>query len=134
MKLVSGHPPNIKKIDLVLGVASSKSIIYTYGDTIYAPGGTSGVSEDLRVHESVHMEQQSAFESPDDWWDLYLTDTVFRLEQEVEAYRKQLEFIDLHGNRKQRRESKREIAKILASQMYGNIITRLDAERLLDDR
>ena len=67
MKLVSGHPPNIKQIDKVLRVASSKSIIYTYGDTIYAPGGTSGVTEDLRVHESVHMEQQSAFESPDDW-------------------------------------------------------------------
>ena len=132
MKIVPGHPPNISQIDQVLGVRSSKSIIYTYGDTIYAPGGIGGVTEDLKVHESVHMEQQSAFDSPDDWWDRYLEDPEFRLEQEIEAYRKQYEYINLHGNRKQRREAKREIAKTLASQMYGNIITRLDAERLLE--
>lgn len=130
-KIIIGYPPNIDEIDKVLHVKGRDTIIYTYGDTIYVPGAFE-LTQDLIDHEMTHVSQQSAM-GADEWWDRYLKDVEFRIDQEVEAYKVQLSTINATSNRKVRREAKSFMASTLASNMYGNMLTKKQAERLLDD-
>ena len=60
--------------------------IFTYGDTIHNPFNVALDAELIR-HEETHMEQQEGH--PDVakvWWDRYIQDPQFRLDQEAEAY------------------------------------------------
>lgn len=59
---------------------------WTYGDTIYNPGGFE-IPVDIIAHEEQHERQQEAYEGGKDaWWHEYLANPRFRLEQEAEAY------------------------------------------------
>lgn len=130
MKIVNDFPPNIDKIDSVLHVKDRKNVLYAYGDTIFNPGGGS-LSDDLIAHEGVHRRQQEEFGSPDGWWDRYLADVDFRLSQEVEAYKTQLAYAGENYNRERRRQLRKFVVGSLASKMYGNIVTRKEADALL---
>lgn len=122
MKVVHSYPPNIEEIKKAVTI--HENTIYTYGNTIYNPSAKS-LSKDLFIHEQIHMNQQK--KSPADWWKKYLEDVSFRLSQELEAYRAQLLFYRMHHNYNLTINFKEEIAKILSSDMYGNIITFTDA-------
>ena len=132
LKVIVDYPPNIDKIDATLHVKNQQGIIYTYGGTIYSPDG-SNLSYDLHVHERVHVYQHGRVGGSEPWWERYLTDVEFRLDQELEAYRAQLEYINENYNRKQRREMADFIASTLASPMYGNLISRKKALKLLSE-
>ena len=129
MKIKTRYPPNINKIRERFGEIPN-SVVFTYGDILYAPKGKN-IPKNLRVHEKVHMKQQG--DDPEGWWDKYLTDVDFRLEQEVEAYKKQFGFyrstckiksrIPLFLNR---------IAKDLSGSIYGNMIGFNDAKKLIE--
>lgn len=128
MKTVKGYPPNIDQINDVLHTIGKRDIIYTYGDICYMPSGGT-LTPDLEAHESTHTRQQAG--DPEGWWDRYLTDEKFRLEQEVQAYRVQYNWFVEHGNRKQRRAMLQLFAKTLASPMYGNIVSVAEAKDLI---
>lgn len=103
-----------------------KNTVFTYGDALYAPNINFTLPQDLIVHEETHTRQQG--EDPAGWWDRYLVDPAFRLEQEVEAYRNQYRFYcKNHKGRNERFNFLRIIASDLASPMYGNLIGFLDA-------
>lgn len=94
----------------------------TYGDTCYAGFP---LTPDLEVHELVHVMQQS---NPEAWWDRYLADPAFRLDQELAAYRQQYKFAKtILNNRNTLFKLRDKIARDLASPMYGNIISYADA-------
>ena len=130
LEVIVDYPPNIDKIDAKLHVKALRGIIYTYDGKIYAPDGAN-LSYDLHEHERVHVRQHAAFGGSDPWWERYLEDVEFRLDQELEAYRVQLAYINEHYNRKQRRDMLDFIANSLASSMYGNLLSRKAALKLL---
>ena len=132
MKIIYSNPPNHAQICKVFEVRGSKSVVFTYGDTIYNPGGGE-ISNDLYAHEKVHMKQQG--DDPATWWAKYLVDKKFRLDQEVEAYRKQWRyFVEHNYNTKARGSLLNKIASDLAGPIYGNIVDLKGAIKLITEK
>jgi hypothetical protein len=96
-------------------------VVFTYGDTVYNPSGET-MQDHLEFHESIHIKQQ-AETGRDEWWDRYLADEEFRLEQELQAYRKQYQYVLRMYGRQAAAHLLGEIAGDLSSSMYGNILT-----------
>lgn len=93
MHVKPGLPPNIEQIRAKIGDIPS-NFVFTYGDTIYLQANEK-LPEHLEIHESVHAIQQG--HNPKEWWDKYLADPLFRLEQELEAYRTQYKWVKQRG-------------------------------------
>lgn len=108
------------------GIDWDKGIVLTYGDVIHCK---TDLDDHLVIHESVHIAQQTKM-GKDAWWAKYFTDPVFRLSQEIEAYREQWQYIQLKYNRHERRKFFHKLASDMAS-MYGGMCTREQAEELL---
>ena len=98
--------------------------IFAYDKVIYS---NYDLPMNLVVHETVHFDQQEHF-GLDKWVDMYLNDDEFRLEMEIEAYRKQLEFIK---DSKLKARVWIESAQNLSSELYGNLVSRAEAIKLL---
>jgi hypothetical protein len=126
MRIVQGRPPNYDEINEVFGPLPPNTV-FAYGDTIYK-SSSEPLSDDLVAHEHTHLRQQEQAGGPDNWWGLYISDWKFRLEVEVEAYRVQLASI---SNKRQRRQTRRRVARDLASPMYGGLVTTHEAFALL---
>lgn len=133
MKIVRAKPPIFERALEVFPMASKPGVMFTYGDTIYVPNGAD-VSPELKAHEGVHFGRQTrAGWSPDKWWDQYLIDPVFRLEEEAMAYRAQAKtFKANHRDRNAYIRYAHALANILAGGLYGrDLITPSDARRLI---
>lgn len=123
MKITVGYPPNIEAIKKKFKIHDG--VVFTYGDTLYSPKGFS-ISPELFQHEAIHTKQQG--DDPKGWWDRYLVDDKFRLEQELEAYRKQ--YRALKAKTKDRNylfNYAKKLASDMSSALYGNIIGFIDA-------
>ena len=66
-----------------------------------------------------------------EWWDKYLDDPQFRLEQEIEAYQNQYQYAKEHYPRNKRKFTLKETAKALSGKMYGNLVTFEEAKDLI---
>lgn len=127
MNIVVGNPPNFETIKKAFKL--NDYVVFTYGDTLYNPGGGE-ISNDLLEHERVHSQQQG--DHPDIWWDKYMKSDEFRLAQEVIAYRKQYNvFKKTHKDRNAIARFVHRIARDLSGDIYGKIITYSDAEELI---
>lgn len=103
-----------------------KEVIFTYGDIIYNPNNIE-IPDHLLTHEKTHQYQQKAI-GKDLWWDKYLTDSKFRIEQELEAYSRQYKHIcRLTKDRNERNRILHKIAELLSGPMYGNAISKNEA-------
>jgi len=119
------YPPNIKEIRKHFKL--KEGVVFTYGKTIYNPSG-SFIDPSLFHHEWIHTKQQG--DDPKGWWDRYLKDERFRLDQELEAYRGQYKTAKkLLGDRNVAHKFLVKIARDLSSELYGNIISFDDAMR-----
>jgi len=117
MKIIKDKPPNYELIKLTL--SPPEHAIYCYGNKIYNPSGKE-LTPDLEYHESIHSKQQG--NNPDLWYNKYLTDKDFRLEQELEAYGEQYLFIKEHiSNNKLRKWSLEKMAEALSNYYKLNI-------------
>lgn len=113
-----------------------KGLIVTYGDTYYS---AEDISKDLVVHESTHARQQEVCGGPDVWWNLYFTNPVFRLDQEIEAYKAQFAYFNkeewaqlTRNDRRYRSHAILEwMAVSLSGPAYGRMITYNKALELL---
>jgi hypothetical protein len=124
MNIVKQYPPNITEIMKVFPI--NKNTVFTYGDTLYAPNVNFKLPPDLLAHEQTHTIQQGA--DPAGWWDKYLKDKDFRLQQEIEAYRNQYRFFcKFVKGRNERFNFLRTIAMDLSGSLYGNLIGFIDA-------
>ncbi len=94
--------------------------IFAYGTTIYTDHQ---LPKHLEIHERVHLKQQ-ARTGKDIWIEKYLTDTSFRLKQEIEAYTVQVNSIK---DREARNRLRIECAKHLSSSLYGNLLSLREA-------
>lgn len=133
MKIVHENPPNnLRETIAIFGMLPRNGVIYTYGDTIYNPSAID-LPDHLITHEETHCEQQGA--DPDSWWDRYLQDQYFRVQQETEAYARQFAHICRRvRDRNQRHKILFDLSCILAGPIYGNVINPGDAFRAIKSR
>lgn len=124
MKIVNERPPIYDGATAVFGTIPD-SVVFAYGDTIYNPSGQS-LSEDIIAHEEIHELQQG--ENPAAWWEAYLSDAEFRLDQELAAYRHQYRFmLKNEPDREKRNLALLHFAKSLSGPIYGNLMSRDEA-------
>lgn len=129
LEVVDGRPPNFEAIVAVFPGAAQPGVIFAYGDKIYAPGGRRPTPA-LQAHEIVHCERQGG--RPEHWWELYLTNPVFRLDEELLAHRAEYRaYCARHGNRAKQEAALAGIAAKLAAPLYGNLITPDDARKAI---
>jgi hypothetical protein len=120
VEIIVAFPPNYSEIANKFQV--TPRTIYAYGDKIYNPSGMR-ISGDLMAHEKVHSKQQAAFGSVEKWWAKYLSDEVFVLNQESEAYGRQYAYLcSQNPNRNLQFEILKALALLLAGPMYGFVI------------
>lgn len=129
MKVVAGKPPIYDDIVRAIGRPPAGAC-FTWGDTLYAPAGVH-LDPAFMEHEATHSRQQRGM-GAGPWWAKYLESPEFRLEQEVEAYRRQYRFACLAGlSRQLRRAMARKLAGDLSGPMYGRIVSRSAALALI---
>lgn len=146
IQIVHAFPPNFEMIKACLPYASEEHV-FCYGDTIYVPDGHE-LRPDVIFHESLHTMQQG--KDPEAWWNRYLIDPAFRLDQEMKCYcdqykwlftkRVKYKVIDAVGaesieerplSRSFLRWARESMATALAGPEYGNLIGYTEAERII---
>lgn len=130
MNIKKEQPPNIDAIIKAFPALEQHRhrVVFAYGDTIYNPSGQP-LPTHLIIHESTHAVQQG--DDPASWWEKYLSDAVFRKEQEIEAYAHQYRFIkDKHGVSKADRMLFY-LASDLSSPLYNLGMTYAEAEKAI---
>lgn len=126
MEIVEEWPPNKEKIEKVFPreVLDERKPVFSYGGRIYNPYKTK-ITPDLHVHEAAHFHQQK--NDVEKWWDTYLSDEQFRLEQETEAYVTQYKFIKQSLPNKAVKWYLDKFAESLSGPLYGNLLTQEQA-------
>lgn len=131
--IIHDWPPNIDAIRERFGKLPA-GVLFCWGDYIYWPnGGGRTLPDHLIAHEMVHQSQQ--WEHPQGvtgWWEDYLTDDVFRLQQELEAHQAEW-LVAQHELRDPNARSQHlnTMASRLASPMYGKMVTFSEAKKLI---
>lgn len=81
------------------------------------------------IHEQTHWRQQG--DDPAGWWNKYLVDSNFRVEQELAAYKNQYWEYLKHHDRNNANHFAMKIARDLSSSLYGNILSFSEAFYLI---
>lgn len=127
MKLIKGKPPIYENI-LKAGLKPTEKTVFTYGDSLYIQDmNESEIDPILLAHENIHTLQQG--NDIDAWWDIYIHNTHFRYEQELEAYGGQYKYVlALNPPDKIKKFFLNTFATYLSSPMYGSLVSVLEAE------
>jgi len=133
MNIVLEPPPNAAEIEKVFpGVTKGfKPIIFCYGRSIYNPAKIV-IPVQLIAHEAVHALQQDTY-GLDEWWDDYLEYPPFRLHQETAAHKIEAEAYREHSNRAMYRTYRKEVARRLASPLYGSLVSVKKAMEMISE-
>ena len=130
VKISQQKPPQwiLDEVKEKWGVIWDSGVIFTYGKIISTSGGE--MTEDLLAHETHHTKQQENFGGKDKWWREYLDNPEFRLEQELECYQRQYQWlIKNEKNKQQVFHFLMHYATSLSGEMYGNLLTQQEAIR-----
>ena len=129
--LTKKKPPIYDALDREFGISKHKGIIISYAPAIYC--NIDNLPEHLIEHEKVHIRQQTEI-GVENWWQKFIDDPKFRLDQEVEAYRVQVKWLQENTeslSRNERRGWIKKCAEDLSSGIYGNIISYEQAFNLI---
>lgn len=142
MKVIRAFPPNFAAIAKAFPyVKGRQGIMYAWGDTIYNPSGVA-VTPWVKDHEEVHGKRQCELGlrgMPMDcnkaaaiWWNLYLSEPDFRLEEELLAH--QAEYLSYTKHNSGGYGSYLDtVAHRLSSALYGNLISFNEARELIEN-
>lgn len=125
MTILQSYPPNYERIRSCLSVR--RNCVFAYGNVLYNPSGLL-IPSHLMVHEETHRDQQGP--GVEEWWERYLQDPAFRLQQEIEAYRAQYRFVLRTEARPERRRLLAAFVRDLST-LYDLAITREQAIRMI---
>ena len=125
LKIVNLFPPNYGDIVKKFPIRGRRDVVFTYGDKLYNPY-KGEIPIDLLIHEKVHSIQQSK-QGKVSWWEQYLEDKQFRLEQELEAYQAQYKYALDNYEEKYTNRLLEKVSDDLSSSLYGGIITKKEA-------
>ena len=130
MKIIRELPPNYSDILKVFPIASNPEILFAFGDVIYT-ASQSEIPHFLLRHEEAHGIRQLALEGGvEAWWEAYLSDVKFRYMEELVAHRVEYEArITGATCRQQRRSAMKEVARRLASPLYGGMKSAANAKK-----
>ena len=98
----------------------TKNTIFAYDDVIYTDYN---LPDHLIIHEQTHHTQQKR-DGLEYWVENYLNNPEYRLKQEIEAYKNQINSIK---DRNLRAKILMECSRNLASDLYSSIITYQEA-------
>lgn len=124
------YPPNWEQIATYLPLLADLKdpqtqvprVVIAYAPYIYVPGAQV-IPPDIFVRGSIHLKQQTVTPlGVVHWWNEYLADPEFRLQEELEAYGAQLAMYNKAPNR-YFQHMKNVLAQELASEFYGRIIS-----------
>lgn len=129
MKISFDRPPVWDECVKVFDFNQSNTV-FSYGGILFNPARVD-IPDHLMVHEEVHAKQQQYdMHVASIWWKRYIGDPAFRLEQELEAYQAQYQFICSKIKDKNTRfRMLHAIASDLSSTMYGKVISYTEAVR-----
>lgn len=129
MQIIRGkYPPNYDKIAKTFDIKDKPGIVFTYGDKLFVPSGNR-IDVHLLEHEEVHAKQQKQM-GIEKWWERYLEDPGFRLQQEVDAYRIQYKSM-ANLSVRERVGYLDHIANDLSGPMYGSLMTKEEARFII---
>jgi hypothetical protein len=132
MRIECSRPPNWDAVIAAFPhVKHTHGVLFAWGDCIFNPDGVE-VTPSIHAHEEVHSCRQEKFGSVEKWWDNYLADPAFRFAEETPAHI--VEYRVIYGDvadRNRRRFYLKQIAERLAGPLYGNLVNRDKATRLL---
>lgn len=132
--IITGRPPNFTKLAAVFPAALKSGTIFAYAPNVYV-SGKSELSPSLEVHEKVHISRQESYNGgPEAWWDRYLVDREFRLEEELVAHMHEYRYLSDYGSREERREALKVVAKRLSGPLYNLGLSPKQAARLITER
>lgn len=119
-------PPNYAEVAAAFDLRGVKPI-FAWGDTIYNPHDVP-IPPELIAHESVHIQRQAG--DPASWWQQYIADPQFRLNEELMAHAAEYRYIidSKKSSRNQRRIALKITAQRLAAKLYGSLISVKDAK------
>lgn len=128
IQVIHEKPPIYDKLKDKFDIDWERGIIITYGQDIYC-------KYDLHpakiVHELTHVKQQEGV-GAERWYLNYINDKEFRLKQELEAYKNEIDFYkDTIKDRNQRFNLIRSVYLDISSGIYGNMITYEEAKQKL---
>ena len=126
IQIVVGYPPLWDELNAAFNIGR-QNVVFAWGDRIYNPNNTK-LHSSILSHESVHCERQGGGD-PERlalWWQAYIHDPRFRLEEEIPAHRAEYHAC-LNGDRNQRSRALHFVAGKLASPLYGGLITQREA-------
>jgi|SRR5579859_2117505 len=87
MKIITGYPPLIDKIDAAFS-CKDQPVIYAWGDTIYQPFDWM-IPDFLVAHEEMHGQRQG--DDIEGWWNRYIEDIEFRYQEELHSHAKEFQ-------------------------------------------
>jgi hypothetical protein len=135
MKVVVALPPNIEQLRRVFPAlrGHENDTVFTWGETVYAPGGAHILTPALRAHEGVHYSRQTNNAMRiEAWWNNYMSDAEFRLAEELPAHRAEFkQFCADHRDSNQRIRFLHSIGARLASPLYGGLLSAAQARRVI---
>lgn len=123
-------PPMFERVKQTFNLEGTKPI-FAYKHVIYNP--FDGLIDEFMIaHEEVHFAQQDKI-GADLWWDKYLMDVTFRLEQEIPAYKAQYARAKKRfGYNNGTFRYLQALATDLSGPLYGNLITKSEAIKLIE--
>lgn len=132
MKISNTKPPIWDSACAAFNINPANTL-FTFGDTIYNPGGIDPIPAHIITHEEVHEKQQTKDGmTPELWWGKFLRDPAFRLDQEARAYGAQYAFVcKTVKDRNQRYKIMWDLAGILSGPLYANCTSQQGAIRLI---
>ena len=130
MQIKIGKPPYYDECVKAFGIDKRKGVVFTYGQDLWNPDNVE-IPDHLFEHELVHCAQQGGDNAlASIWWRRYIDDSKFRVDQEIEAYKKQYQFICTKiKDRNARFRALHILAVDMSSPMYGSSISYTDAIR-----
>lgn len=134
IKVVSDYPPIWEEV-LAQGMRPNpKTVVFTYGTTIYTPGGVE-LLDHVVEHEKIHMVQQGyTEEGAKEWWARYIADPYWRIAQEAEAYGYQYAYItEKVRDRNTRAKVLNDLGLHLSGPMYGKVISHQAAMKMIKE-
>lgn len=130
MKISHEKPPIYDRLVDVFGIDWNDGIVITYGDTLHTREGNN-IPKDLVIHEKTHTRQQAAI-GLEEWWNNYVASRDFRIQQEVEAYRNQWQFLkSIEKDREKLFHKRLRLVRDLSGPIYGYVVSEQEAVKLI---
>ena len=133
MIIVRERPPMFAEIVKAFPEADSPGALFTWGNRIYNPS-KANIPRELLAHEEVHHQRQGEEEAGiRAWWERYLVDARFRLDEELPAHI--AEYKAFRGGRSgySRKGMLHHIADRLSGPFYGGLVTYQEAVELISE-